>query len=213
MSGGNPTWIAASTGTITGVTAGTGLSGGGVSGAVTVNIDRPVPTGGTNGQFLSLVSGNPTWVNAPSGGGGGGGTITGVTAGTGLSGGGTSGVVTVNIERPVPTGGSNGQVLGLSGGNPTWIAASTGTITGVTAGTGLSGGGVTGTVTLNIERPVPSGGSNGQILGLSGGNPTWVAAPTGGGATNLSLTRQASSIGIVSSTVTKHTQHLSLIHI
>src|ERR1035441_5369725 len=38
-------------------------------------------------------------VNPPPGGGGGGGTITGVTAGTGLSGGGTSGTVTLNMAN------------------------------------------------------------------------------------------------------------------
>ena len=71
-----------------------------------------------------------------------------------------------------------------------------GTITGVTPGTGLTGGGTTGTVTLNVTRPVPAGGSNSQILGLSGGNPAWIAQP----ATNLGISRQAASIGISSST-------------
>jgi len=47
---------------------------------------------GTDDQVLTLASGVPAWAAASAG------DITGVTAGTGLSGGGTSGAVTVNIE-------------------------------------------------------------------------------------------------------------------
>ena len=46
---------------------------------------------GTDDQVLTLASGVPSWASSA-------GDITGVTAGTGLSGGGTSGAVTVNIE-------------------------------------------------------------------------------------------------------------------
>ena len=55
------------TGTITGVTAGTGLTGGGTTGGVTLNVDT------------SKV-------------------VTGVAAGTGLTGGGTGGVQTLNVD-------------------------------------------------------------------------------------------------------------------
>jgi len=47
---------------------------------------------GTDDQVLTLASGVPAWAAASAG------DITGVTAGTGLSGGGTSGGVTVNVE-------------------------------------------------------------------------------------------------------------------
>ena len=46
---------------------------------------------GTDDQVLTLASGVPSWASSA-------GDITGVTAGTGLSGGGTSGAVTVNVE-------------------------------------------------------------------------------------------------------------------
>ena len=46
---------------------------------------------GTDDQVLTLASGVPSWASSA-------GDITGVTAGTGLSGGGTSGGVTVNVE-------------------------------------------------------------------------------------------------------------------
>jgi len=61
--------------------------------------------------------------------GAGGGTITGVTAGTDLTGGGSSGGVTLNVDT-------------------------TKVVTGVTAGTGLSGGGTGGTPALSVNSAV-----------------------------------------------------------
>ncbi len=90
------------TGTITGVTAGTGLTGGGTSGNVTLSVGTPyqLPQGCASGKIPSW-SGS-AWVCATDQNSGG--TITGVTAGNGLTGGGTSGSVTLSASF----GGSGG---------------------------------------------------------------------------------------------------------
>ncbi len=77
-------------GSITGVTAGAGLRGGGTKGNVTLSL----LTSCASGQVLQWNG--STWVCATTNGSG---TITGVTAGTDLTGGGTSGNVTLNLDK------------------------------------------------------------------------------------------------------------------
>ena len=98
------------------------------------------------------------------------GTITGVTAGAGLTGGGTSGTVGVGLTSAC----ASGQVLQWNGSTWACSTAAVGTITEVTAGVGLSGGGSGGNLTL----------ANTGVLAVSAGAGV---TSTGGNAPAISL--------------------------
>ena len=146
-------------GDITGVTAGTGMSGGGTSGAVTLNCTitnnnqltngsgyttNTGTTTASNSQTFTNKSGNISqWTN-DAGYTTSSGDITGVTAGSGISGGGTSGTVTItnsdkgssqaiykNIatQSGTATANSNNDTLTITGGGGTSTSRSGDTIT------------------------------------------------------------------------------------
>ena len=115
------------------------------------------------------------------------GTITGVTAGTGLTGGGTSGSVSLSLL----TSCSSGQVLQWNGSKWVCSNAGTGTITGVTAGTDLTGGGTSGNVTLNLNTTA----TDGRYAQLNASN-TFSGNQTinaNGGSTALNVNQNAAS--------------------
>ena len=188
-------------GDITAVTAGNGLTGGGSSGGVTLNIGGgtgisvaadtiSVNMGAFDTDDLGEGSTNlyHTTARARSAVSGGTGItynsstgvisltdtgyVTGVTAGTGLSGGGTSGTVSLALDMSeltdmTATMTGTDEFIVLDAGNDRRKAANeiglsifsndagfttnVGDITGVTAGTNLNGGGSSGSVTVNLD--------------------------------------------------------------
>ena len=166
------------------------------TGKFTLNVIGDIQTDKSDGAEGSITApkfciGTSCITSWPGGGGGGAGTITGVSAGTGITGGGTTGNVTINFD---PTYG-DGRYLRLSGGtlsgaltlpgNPTTNlqaatkqyvdsvvgAAGGGTITGVTAGTGLTGGGTVGTVTVGLDAAHADGSAyDNRFINVDGGD-------------------------------------------
>lgn len=128
-------------GDITGVTAGTGLTGGGSTGEVTVSastsfLQRRVSGTCPSGSSIRAISET--------------GAVTCETDDTGDI---------TETDPTVPAYIKDGVSWGEVGGIPSGFADgidndSGGDITGVVAGTGLSGGGTSGTVSLNVENPL-----------------------------------------------------------
>jgi hypothetical protein len=154
------------TGTITGVTtaAGSGLTGGGTSGSLSLSLMKTCATNQT------LQWNGSTWVCSSAGTG----TITGVTtaAGSGLTGGGTSGSLSLSLMKTCAAN----QTLQWNGS--TWVCSSagTGTVTSVALSAPssdftVSGSPVTGAGTLKFA---------------------WSAAPTNADTANAIVKRDAS---------------------
>lgn len=136
--------ITGTDGDITGVTAGSGLTGGGTSGTVTLAIDNTVAT----------LTGSQTLTNK---------TISG--ADNTLSNIGNSSLTNSAITI-------NGSPVSLGG------SVTVGDITAVTAGTGLSGGGSSGDVTVSLSTPVSVANGGTGITSFGSGVATWLGTPS-----------------------------------
>jgi len=165
------------TGTITGVTTatGSGLTGGGTSGALTLSLLKTCSTNQT------LQWNGTAWACATTGGGG---TITGVTAGTDLTGGGTSGNVTLNLNTAALQTSNDARYAQLNANNVfiktmTFAAGQTfpGTGSGSVTSVALSAPNSDFTVT---GSPITAAGT----LGLG-----WTVAPTSANAANAIVKR------------------------
>ena len=120
-------------GDITGVTAGSGLSGGGGSGDVTLSVDtsqiqsRVTGTCAAGSSIREIdASGNVTCESDDVGSG----DITAVTVGTGISGGGTSGAVTVSLD----TSYADGRYVNESDVSYTTISSNGSSVNGLIVG-------------------------------------------------------------------------------
>lgn len=161
------------------ITGGTGIdstgatSGEGVAHTLSLDLNElPTSTANTDGDYFVVVDSadgsqhkltkaniNLSGMNNDAGWTSNVGDITGVTAGTNLTGGGTSGTVTLNMATGGIGAGTYGntsddvkidQITVDAYGRVTGITTGpTGDITGITAGTSITGGGTSGTVTIN----------------------------------------------------------------
>ena len=158
-------------GTVTSVTAGTGLSGGTFTSSGTISMPNVGLGAGTYGDTLNgqkideiTVDAQGRVTNITTGPTG---DITGITAGTGLTGGGTTGSVTLNVSgltvdeiaaTSLLIGGetfvdNDTNLMTAAAVNDLIISKNYSTSAGVTdvgAGNGLTGGGTTSAVTLNV---------------------------------------------------------------
>ncbi len=161
-------WPEGGAGDITGVSAGTGIDGGGTSGNVNLSINPlyRLPQSGCSTGYTVKWNGSG-WGCAPDQNSGG--DVTGVSAGHGLTGGGSSGDLTIdlgggdginvhpnNIEIAssfrLPQTCLNGKIAVFNESSGVWDCGhqATGDITGVSAGNGLTGGGSSGYPTINV---------------------------------------------------------------
>ncbi len=141
-------------------------------------------TGSADGHVLTWSSASNSWTSATASAGGGSGDITGVTAGTNLSGGGSSGDVTVNLQDTITLS----IVTASLGVSASLIRFPDGTE--ISSSTGLGGGGLSTVYTDGVN--ILGDGSLGSPVSLDSNiTLTSVTASLFGNATTANFAANA----------------------
>ena len=195
-------------GTVTSVSAGTGLTGGPITAAGTIAADttylqRRVSSSCAPGSSIRVIAADGTVTCQVDSGSGGGGTVTSVATGPGLTGGPitASGTVGLAASQLLPTTScSNNQIPKWSGG--AWVCANE---AGAAAGWVQGGNayGVPGVVGTTDAQPlsVQSGGDLVSVV-IAGGNGLRISKGLGFSTDPPNVINGSSANGLIAGSVT-----------